>query len=100
MQFVCALARFEFVHNAVCTSVGPNDAVVQWLARLFIPDAGCFALVGYTDGFNVGEGIAFGLKLFASLVYAFTGRGDELERVMFVPAGLVLARPREVACSK
>ncbi len=88
------------MHNAVCTSVSPDDTVVEWLTRLFIPDAGRFALVGYTDGLNVGEGVAFGLELFASLVYAFAGRGDELERVMFVPAGLVLARPREVACSK
>jgi hypothetical protein len=88
------------VHNAVCTSVGPDDTVVQGFARLCVPDAGGFALVGYADGFDIGEGVAFGLELFASFVYAFAGRGDKLERVMFMPPKLVLAGPQEVARSK
>jgi hypothetical protein len=43
-------------------------------------------LICDAHGLDFGKGVACGLEVFTSLVDALFDRGDEFERVMFVPA--------------
>ena len=86
MEFVGALPGFEFTDEMRGTGIGPDDRVVQGFSSLGIPNAGRLALVGDADRFNVGKGVAQRSEFFAGLVNACRDGGDELKRVVFVPA--------------
>lgn len=86
LELVRAFASFQLVYHLVRPCVGPYYRVVQRLASVFIPYAGCLALIRDAHGFDVGKRVALGGELFAGLVNAFLRGGDEFERVMFVPS--------------
>lgn len=66
--------------------IRPHDGVVQGLAGLFVPEDGGFTLVGDADGLDCVGVVALSLELLDCLVDTLLDRGDDLERVMFVPA--------------
>lgn len=84
-ELLGAQAALQAADELLGTCVGPDNAIVQGLAGVLVPDNGGLALVGDADGGNLAAGVALLLKGGDGAVDALLDRADELLGVMLVP---------------
>lgn len=88
MQLVGAEPLLQVTDQVLSPCICPYDSVIKRLTRLAVPQHGCFALVCDADRFDAGDDVALMLKVCHSGIDALLDRGDELKRVMLMPATL------------
>ena len=85
-ELIRAFSGFELTHDRGGTGVCPYDCIVEVLARLRVPDNGCFSLVRDSNDFDVRDGMALGFEIFACFFNALFDSRDQLRRIVLMPS--------------
>jgi hypothetical protein len=81
-----AEASLQFPNQGLRSRICPYNSVVQWLARFVVPENRRLSLVGYADRFDAINGMTLFHEGRYRPINAFLDRGDDLKRIVFMPA--------------